>query len=131
MEHLIYAPKSLYVILARLFNAILQVHYNSSSSFTKSIIVRSLMVVIKTPLFQLTTGVYLFPPTFQETTIQPCLLHLIHPLQGGFRPGYSTFHTSLVLNEAIAECKNNKSPVYIAFFDVQKAFDRVWYNVLF
>ena len=63
--------------------------------------------------------------------LQDKLLHLIHPLQGGLRPGYSTAHTSFILHEAIAECKLNRDIPFLALVDVQKAFDTVWHSGLF
>ena len=62
--------------------------------------------------------------------LQDKLLHLIHPLQGGFRPGYSTAHTSFILHEAIAECKLNRDIPFLALVDVQKAFDTVRHSGL-
>ena len=59
------------------------------------------------------------------------LLPKIHPLQGGFRPGHSTSHTSFILNEAISECKCKRGVAIVAFLDVRKAFDTVWHEGLF
>lgn len=55
----------------------------------------------------------------------------IHPLQGGFRKGYGTSHTSFILQEAIRSCKQQKQICYMAFLDARKAFDTVWHNGLF
>ena len=59
------------------------------------------------------------------------LLPLIHPLQGGFRPGFGTSHTSFIVNEAISECKSLHSIAFMALLDVKKAFDTVRHDGLF
>ena len=46
----------------------------------------------------------------------------------GSHPGYSTFHTSFVLKEAITECKSSHSIAFLALFNVKKAFDTVWHQ---
>ena len=55
----------------------------------------------------------------------------IHPLQGGFRPGYSCLHTAFIFQETIAHLREQKKKVYVALLDVKKAFDTVWHGGLF
>jgi len=138
MEHIIYAPLHiLSALLANLFNAILRCHY-VPSSFCTSIIL---------PLFKGGSKNPSDPGSYRgislssnlskvfEHALLPLLssklLPLIHPLQGGFRPGFSTFHTSFILNEATIECKTTHSIAFQAFLDVKKAFDSVWHDGLF
>ena len=63
--------------------------------------------------------------------LHPRLLPAIHHLQGGFRPGFSTAHSSFILSEAIFENKIHKLFSFLAFLDVCKAFDMVWHAGLF
>uniref|UniRef100_A0A1X7TXX3 Reverse transcriptase domain-containing protein n=1 Tax=Amphimedon queenslandica TaxID=400682 RepID=A0A1X7TXX3_AMPQE len=63
--------------------------------------------------------------------IADILTPLLHLLQGGFRQGFSSLHTSLILQEGIAECKACHHKAYLAFLDVKKAFDTVWHDGLF
>ena len=137
MEHLINAPKKVFEVLAILFNGILRLHY-VPSSFTCSLIIPLFKGGGKDPTLPNNyRGISLssnLSKVFERLLLphfQSRLLSLVHPLQGGFRPGYSTSHTSFVLHEAIAECKYQKKPVYLALLDVQKAFDSVWHNGLF
>ena len=55
----------------------------------------------------------------------------IHPLQGGFRPGYSCLHTAFIFQETISHLREQKKKVYVALLDVKKAFDTVWHTGLF
>ena len=138
MEHLIYAPIStLSIILAKLFSAILELHYVPKSFCSSTIL----------PLFKGGSKNPTDPGSYRgislssnlskvfEHTLMPLLsadlLPSIHPLQGGFRPGFSTFHTSFILNEATSECKTSHSIAFQAFLDVKKAFDTVWHDGLF
>ena len=60
----------------------------------------------------------------------PCLSDLeakIHPLQGGFRPGFSCLHSAFILQEAISFVHERKKKAFVAFLDVRKAFDTVWH----
>ena len=52
----------------------------------------------------------------------------LHNLQGGFRKGYSTSHTSFIVQEAILSCKEQHLKCYSAFLDARKAFDTVWHS---
>ena len=54
----------------------------------------------------------------------------IHPLQGGFHPGYSCLHTAFIFHETISHLREQKK-VYVALLDVKKVFDTVWHTGLF
>ena len=54
----------------------------------------------------------------------------LHPLQFGFTNEKSGTHAAFILNEAIAESKDIKSPLFAATLDVQKAFDVVRHQSL-
>ena len=104
MEHLIYAPPCIFDALASLFNGILRLHY-IPSSFSKSLI-------IHVPIFKGGNKDPHSPANYRGISLssnlskifehlllqrlQPRLLPLIHHLQGGFCPGFSTSHTSFI-----------------------------------
>lgn len=54
----------------------------------------------------------------------------LHKLQFGFTPEKSGTHAAFLLNEALAEAKDTKLPLYVATLDVQKAFDVVKHESL-
>lgn len=51
-------------------------------------------------------------------------------VQFGFTEDRAPAHATLLLNEAIAEARDTKSPLYIASLDIQKAFDVVPHTLL-
>ena len=56
---------------------------------------------------------------------------IVSELQGACRKGSSCIHTALTLQETIAEqCEGGKK-VFVAYFDVSKAFASVWIDGLF
>lgn len=60
-------------------------------------------------------------------TLSEILFPRIHSLQSGFRPGYSTSHTSFLVTEGLLHGKDNHCKVYLALLD---AFDTVWHHAL-
>ena len=56
---------------------------------------------------------------------------MISPLQGACTKGSSCLHTAAVLQEAIAAGLDANNRVFVAYFDVAKAFDSVWIDGLF
>ena len=52
------------------------------------------------------------------------------PLQFGFTDECSPSMCSLLVTEAIAEAKDNGTPLYISFMDSSKAFDMVDHTIL-
>ena len=52
--------------------------------------------------------------------------NVMNELQGAAQLKCSCLHTSMVLQEAIAYHTNKGANVYVAFLDIQKAFDTVW-----
>ena len=52
-------------------------------------------------------------------------------LQSACRKGLSCLNTAFVLRESIATSMEGNSLVYVAYFDVAKAFDSVWIDGLF
>ncbi len=58
-------------------------------------------------------------------------VNFVHENQGGYQAGHWTQDWLFVLREVMFEHKQSKKPLYICFFDVRKAFDRVWHQGLF
>ena len=56
---------------------------------------------------------------------------IISPLQGACTQGSSCLHTAVMLQEAIAVGLDTKSKVFVAYYNVAKAFDSVWIDGLF
>ena len=56
---------------------------------------------------------------------------VITQLQGACRKKVSCIHTAMLLQETIAEQLENNSKVFVAYYDVAKAFDGVWIDGLF
>ena len=52
-------------------------------------------------------------------------------LQGGGRKNFSCIHTALTLHETIAKERESNKRVYVAYYDVSKAYDSVWIDGLF
>ena len=52
-------------------------------------------------------------------------------LQKGFTRGEMPITAGSILSELMAEARNSKTPLYIAFMDARKAVDVVWHNCLF
>jgi hypothetical protein len=50
--------------------------------------------------------------------------------QVGIRPRHGTHDHLLSLNEVATECWERPRPLYMAFLDVAKAYDRVWRDAL-
>ena len=51
-------------------------------------------------------------------------------IQFGFTAGRSPSHATFLLNEAIADAKDSKKPLFVATLDLQKAFDVVPHDIL-
>ena len=56
---------------------------------------------------------------------------VISPLQGACRKGVSCVHTAMLLQETVATELESHSKVFVAYYDVAKAFDGVWVDGLF
>ena len=57
--------------------------------------------------------------------------HATSVLQGAARKGFSCVHTALTLQETIAREREGGKKVFVAYYDVSKAFDSVWTDGLF
>ena len=57
--------------------------------------------------------------------------HVTSVLQGAARKGFSCVHSALTLQETIAKQHEGGKKVFVAYYDVSKAFDSVWTDGLF
>ena len=57
--------------------------------------------------------------------------HVTSVLQGAARKGFSCVHTALTLQETISKEREDGKKVFVAYYDVSKAFDSVWTDGLF
>ena len=56
---------------------------------------------------------------------------VISNLQGACRKGQSCVHSAFLLQETVSTALDDSNNVFVAYFDVSKAFDTVWVNGLF
>ena len=56
---------------------------------------------------------------------------VISNLQGACRPGLSCVHTTLLMQETIAQQLETHKNIFVCYLDVTKAFDGIWINGLF
>ena len=138
-EHLRYEGHVLCQTLCYLFNACVRAEY-VPSNFRKG---------IQIPLYKGKNTCPLDPDNYRGITLLSSFNKLfemviwrrietwwvndrvITELQGACRRGSSCIHTALTLQETIAtQCERGKK-VFVAFFDVSKAFDSVWIDGLF
>ena len=56
---------------------------------------------------------------------------ILSRFQGACRKGQSCVHTSLLLQETVADALETHNKVFVSYFDVSKAFATVWINGLF
>ena len=137
-EHFTHGPTAgLSKILAPLFQAMLRLHY-VPPSFTSSFVIPTVkgrgLDASNPSNYRGISIASVFSKLFELIILELFLLPLssnLHNLQGGFRQGLSTSHTSFILLESIAWCKEHHWKAFIAFLDARKAFDTVWHTGLF
>ena len=56
---------------------------------------------------------------------------VVSDLQGACRKGTSCIHTALTLQETISKERERNKKVFVAYFDVSKAFESMWVDGLF
>ena len=137
-EHFSFGPvMSIARILAPVFQALLTTHYIPNSLRLAYIIPilkdRHLDPSNPSNYRGISVG-SIFSKLFEFIILHEYLFSLsdkLHPLQGGFRQGLSTSHTSYILNECIVNSRETGSKCFVAFLDARKAFDTVWHDGLF
>ena len=138
-EHVKYAGKSLISALCLILNACVQIEY----------IPRNFHKGVQVPLYKgkntcpLNTDNYCgitllstFNKLFEALVWERVQTwwfstHATSVLQGAARKGFSCVHTALTLQETIAKQREGGKKVFIAYYDVSKAFDSVWTDGLF
>ena len=70
---------------------------------------------------------------FLDKSVRSALLHTgaVSGLQSACKKGLSCLNTAFLLKETVATSMEDNELVYVAFFDVAKAFDSVWIEGLF
>ena len=137
-EHFSFGPvMSIARILAPVFQALLTTHYIPNSLRLAYIIPilkgRHLDPSNPSNYRGISVG-SIFSKLFEFIILHEYLFSLsdkLHPLQGGFRQGLRTSHTSYILNECIVNSRETGSKCFVAFLDARKAFDTVWHDGLF
>ena len=138
-EHLRHGGPYLCRFICALFNSMIRAEYIPSN----------LRKGIQVPLYKGKNTCPLDPDNYRGITLLSCFNKLfemiicqriepwwennrvISELQGACRRGSSCIHTALTLQETIASQLGGGGKVFVAFFDVSKAFDSVWVDGLF
>ena len=138
-EHIRFAGHALISVLCNLYNACVKLEY-IPLSFRKG---------VQIPLYKGKGSCSLSPDNYRGITLLsnfnkmfevPIWSRLegwwvqnrvVSDLQGACRKGSSCIHTALTLQETISKERERHSKVFVAYFDVSKAFDSVWIDGLF
>ena len=134
IEHLRYAGAHLPRVLSLLFN------FCIGYSFIPDDMVKTVVV----PVIKNKTGdpsdKHNYRPISLATTMAKVLdslmnaqlnIHLqIHDLQFGFRPNLSTEMAIMCLKQTVRHYTDRKTPIYMCFLDLSRAFDLVSYDIL-
>jgi exonuclease III len=138
-EHFKHAGKHVYIVLALLFNCIID------AEVLPKIFLKGLTI----PLFKGGEKDPLDKNDYRGISIQSVLCKIYDTViinrssvlikdklaicntQSACEKGLSSAHASLLLQETVSHNVENRSPVYVTFFDAKKAFDTVWIEGLF
>ena len=138
-EHLIYAGDNMVKVLTLLYNHIVRLEY----------VPTNLRRCIQIPLFKGKGLCCLDVNSYRGISlltnynkIYEILLwermsnwwvksKVISDLQGAGKKGQSCVHTAFVLQEAIATARESGHKVFVAYFNVSKAYNTVWTDGLF
>ena len=138
-EHLKFCGEELVQLLTRLYNRILILEY----------IPKNFRIGTQVPLYKGKNLCSLDPNNYRGITLLTSFNkifeiitwsriktwwhdeQIISPLQGACTPGTSCLHTATILQESIAVGLDTNPRVFVAYYDVAKAFDSVWIDGLF
>ena len=137
-EHFYYSiSDKLIDLLTPLFQAMLSLHYVPPSCTHSYVlpIPKGQSIDFTNPSKYRGISLSIFSQIFESVLLKGFLSEIeekIHPLQGGFRKGYGTSHTSFILQEIMSFCGSKCDKCYLAFLNAKrKAFDTVWHGGLF
>ena len=132
-EHVKHGGNYLVQVLCIIFNACVRVEY----------VPCNFRIGIQVPLYKGKNTCPLDPDNYRGITllstfnkmfeaviwerVQPWWVEsqAVSPLQGAARKGFSCVHTALTLQETIARQREGGKKVFVAYYDVSKAFDSV------
>ena len=138
-EHLKYAGNELIEFLTVLYNLCIEMEYIPCNFRTG----------VQVPLYKGKNTCSLDPNNYRGITLLTCFNkileklvwgrlevwwgenRIISELQGACRTGSSCIHTALTLQETISKEREGNKKVFVAYYDVTKAFDTVWIDGLF
>ena len=138
-EHIRHAGPALSAVLCELYNACIMIEY-VPDCFRKG---------VQVPLYKGKGTCSLNPDNYRGITLLSNFNKLfeiliwtrierwwaqsrvVSDLQGACRKGTSCIHTALTLQETISKERERNDKVFVAYFDVSKAFDSVWVDGLF
>ena len=138
-EHVKYAGPILVEILCMLYNTCIRMEY-IPCNFRKG---------VQVPLYKGKNTCTLDPDNYRGITLLSTFNKLFEvliwgriqgwwfgdrvtsDLQGACRKGLSCVHTALTLQETISKERERSGKVFVAYYDVSKAFDSVWTDGLF
>ena len=138
-EHLQYAGEGLIDLLTELFNRIIQLEH----------VPCNFKIGTQIPIYKGKNTCTLDPNNYRGITLltslnkvfEILLWHrlkdwwederVISALQGACKTGMSCVHSALTLQETIAVGLGTRKKVFMAYFDVAKAFDSIWIDGLF
>ena len=138
-EHLRYGGYRLIQVLCWVYNACIKTEY----------VPHNFRIGVQIPLHKGKNTCPLKPDNYRGITLLSCFnklfemliwqriedwwvrTHVISELQGACRRGSSCIHTALTLQETISMQREGGKKVFVAYFDVSKAFDSVWIDGLF
>ena len=138
-EHFKYAGRHVFIVLALLFNCIIE------SELLPKIFLKGITI----PLFKGGDKDPLDKNDYRGISIQSVLCKIydsviisrssqlikdklqICKTQSACEKGLSSVNASLLLQETVSHNTENRSKVYVTFFDAKKAFDTVWIDGLF
>ena len=133
-NHLKFAPKCIYSLISKLFLSFLyhsyvpdKLAFGIITPFVKDKFIDNSNISNYRPI--ILSSVFL-------KILEYCILDKIQMFivpndrQHGFRKGYSTSTAGFIFKESILQYFNGDSPVYAAFLDISKAFDKVDHKIL-
>lgn len=135
-EHMIYGGKTLRLVLARLYSAMLKFSH-VPSDMNRGVIVtlhkggrKSKHDPQNYRAITLTSTILKVYESVLLTRANKDILRNLSPQQGGFQQQLGCIMTSFSVRESILFAKEHHSKSFICYLDCRQAFDRVWHDGL-